>query len=277
MAENITQTDKNTTSQSAKNKKRYRWLKLMAGFFDNKYIKILRSRDGGDKNVIIYLILQLSALETDGIIKFEHLMPTVEEEVAIGIDEDIEEIKTAIDALKSMNLVEVLEDGSLFMCGKQDLLDYGSESAAAERQRKSREHRKNEQSGTKEMLPKPQNQNSDEEVLTASKDNSETEYTPEFSQFWDAYPRKIGKGEAYKKYVTRRKDGFSDEELLIAAKNYAIQVRRQKTDKQYIKHPKTFLSDTTPFVDYIPKKPETPKYDETPVGENPFKNWELEL
>lgn len=102
----------------------------------------------------------------------------------------------------------------------------------------------------------------------------EPKYTPAFSQFWDAYPRKIGKGEAYKKYTARRKDGFSDEELLIAAKNYAIQVRKQKTDKQYIKHPKTFLSDTTPFVDYIPKKPETPKYDETPVGENPFKNWE---
>lgn len=113
-----------------------------------------------------------------------------------------------------------------------------------------------------------------EKEETAVTAPEEPKYTPAFSQFWEAYPRKIGKGEAYKKYVTRRKDGFSDEELLIAAKNYAIQVRKQKTDKQYIKHPKTFLSDTTPFVDYIPKKAETPTYDETPIGGNPFKNWE---
>lgn len=276
MAENITQTDKNTPSQSAENKKRYYWLKLMGGFFDSKYIKILRKKDGGDQNVIIYLMLQLRALKNDGIINFEQLMPTVEEEVAIEIGEDIEEVKTAIDALKSMNLVEVLEDGSLFMCAKEDLLNYGSETTAAERQRKSRERQKNEHLGANEMLPKPQNQSLVKEDTTIPKDCNETEYTPAFSQFWDAYPRKIGKGEAYKKYVTRRKDGYSDEELLTAAKNYAIQVRKQKTDKQYIKHPKTFLSDTTPFVDYIPKKPETPKYDETPVGENPFKNWELE-
>lgn len=145
-----------------------------------------------------------------------------------------------------------------------------------ESRRNELEHRTDETVEEKDVslerpADSPKDKEKSEDIATTPE---EPKYTPAFSQFWDAYPRKIGKGEAYKKYVTRRKDGFSDEELLIAAKNYAIQVRKQKTDKQYIKHPKTFLSDTTPFVDYIPKKPETPKYDETPVGENPFKNWE---
>lgn len=101
----------------------------------------------------------------------------------------------------------------------------------------------------------------------------EPKYTPAFDLFWDAYPRKIGKGEAYKKYKTRRRDGYSDEELLEAAKAYAIQCRKLKTEKEFIKHPKTFLSDSLPFLDYLPKKkPEslTPQ-----VGEqgNPFEEW----
>lgn len=79
-------------------------------------------------------------------------------------------------------------------------------------------------------------------------------YTPAFQAFWAAYPRKIGKGEAYRKYQTRRKDGFSDEQLLEAAKNYAAQCARKHTEKEYIKHPKTFLSDTLPFLDFLPKK-----------------------
>lgn len=98
----------------------------------------------------------------------------------------------------------------------------------------------------------------------------EPKYAPVFEQFWEAYPRKIGKGEAYKKYNARRKDGYSDKELLEAAKAYAIQCRKLKTEKEFIKHPKTFLSDSLPFLDYLPKKePETP----TPSNDNPFAQW----
>lgn len=100
----------------------------------------------------------------------------------------------------------------------------------------------------------------------------ELAYTTAFEEFWAAYPRKIGKGEAYKKYQTRRKDGFSDAELLEAAKNYALDCAKRKTEKEYIKHPKTFLSDNLPFTDYLPKKkPEEPQG--LTGSENPFKEW----
>ena len=42
-----------------------------------------------------------------------------------------------------------------------------------------------------------------------------------------------------------------------------------KTEKQYIKHPKTFLSESLPFLDFIPKKTQ-PEVVETASGENPF-------
>ena len=41
---------------SSKKEKRYYWLKLMDGFFDDKHIKLLRSQENGDKMVIIYLM-----------------------------------------------------------------------------------------------------------------------------------------------------------------------------------------------------------------------------
>lgn len=94
-------------------------------------------------------------------------------------------------------------------------------------------------------------------------------YPPGFQEFWKAYPRKIGKGDAYRKYQTRRKDGFSDAELIEAAKNYALQCARRHTEKEYIKHPKTFLSDTLPFLDFLPKKPKESE-PEQPSTANPF-------
>lgn len=78
-------------------------------------------------------------------------------------------------------------------------------------------------------------------------------YSKDFEDFWEIYPRKVGKGDAYKKYNTRLKDGWSPAEMLEAAKNYRSKVLNERTEPKYVKHPKTFLSDTTPFVDYIKK------------------------
>ena len=83
------------------------------------------------------------------------------------------------------------------------------------------------------------------------KDATEDKFAHGFEAFWEAYPRKIGKGEAFKKYKARRSDGYSDDELLRAAKTYANQCRTNRTEKQYIKHPRTFLSDTLPFTDFL--------------------------
>lgn len=77
------------------------------------------------------------------------------------------------------------------------------------------------------------------------------EYPTDFEEFWKAYPRRLGKGDAYKCYKARLKDGWSPDELIQAARNYAADVARKHTEQEYIKHPKTFLSASTPFADYI--------------------------
>ena len=57
----------------------------------------------------------------------------------------------------------------------------------------------------------------------------------------------------------------------MAARNYTTQCKRLGTEKQYIKHPKTFLSDSRPFLDYLPdKKKAQPPEDAVPDNKNPF-------
>ena len=76
-------------------------------------------------------------------------------------------------------------------------------------------------------------------------------YTCAFEDFWKAYPRKKDKGNAFKKFNARLNSGFSEVELIEAAKNYADECQQNRTETKYIKHPATFLSDSTPFVDYL--------------------------
>lgn len=99
----------------------------------------------------------------------------------------------------------------------------------------------------------------------------ESKYTTDFDEFWSVYPRNVDKGNAYKKYQARVKEGYSPAELLEAAKNYALQCKREGTEQRFIKHAATFLSDARPFLDYLPKKV-IPVEEVVQTG-NPFQEW----
>nr|DAO80764.1 MAG TPA: replisome organizer protein [Caudoviricetes sp.] len=96
-------------------------------------------------------------------------------------------------------------------------------------------------------------------------------YSVDFETFWKEYPRKVGKSEAYKKYKARLNDGWRESELLEAAKVYSEKVIREHTEEKYVKHAKTFLSENTPFADYI--KSDTTENSVYTDNENPYEDW----
>jgi hypothetical protein len=75
--------------------------------------------------------------------------------------------------------------------------------------------------------------------------NTKNIYTSEFEQFWSIYPKPIDKKKAFTKFKTAIKN-HSLETILSGTKKYAQQV--QNTDKQFIKHPTTFLNNDS-FID----------------------------
>lgn len=81
----------------------------------------------------------------------------------------------------------------------------------------------------------------------------ESKYGLEFEEFWKIYPRKVDKGQAFKTYKARIKDGFSPEDLKQAAEAYRKQCEREHTEQKFIKHAKTFLGSTLSFTEYILK------------------------
>ena len=134
---------------------------------------------------------------------------------------------------------------------------------------------KNRENGKKGGRPKKpngyfENPNDNEYDNEYEYDNDNNKkYKKGFLDFWEVYPRKVDKGNAYKKYNARIIDGYSDGDLLLAATNYAEQCKREKTEAKFIKHPKTFLSDAMPFVDYLEKRDKKQKAS-VKDGENPF-------
>lgn len=121
--------------------KRYYWLKLKENYFDSPKIKKLRKIAGGDTYTIIYLKLQLLSIKNNGIIEYEKIEPTFQEELALKLDEDVENISVTLSYLQSQGLVDVNENSDFFLIEASN--NIGSESESAERVRLFRE-RKNQ-------------------------------------------------------------------------------------------------------------------------------------
>lgn len=78
-----------------------------------------------------------------------------------------------------------------------------------------------------------------------------------FKEFWDHYPRKIGKGKAEEKY-REQLQATTPDVLLNAVKNFATECRIQQTEKRYIPYPSTWLNQGR-WKDYDVAPPATEK------------------
>ena len=120
--------------------KRYFWLKLNQDFFDSKRIKKLRKMAGGDTYTIIYLKLQLLALNTDGVITWTGLEEDVADELALDLDESPEDIKVTLSYMLHCGLAETSDNVNFFL--PYVLINTGSEGSSAKRMREKRAREK---------------------------------------------------------------------------------------------------------------------------------------
>lgn len=192
------------------------------------------------------------------------------------------DMANVVDALIDTGWIDEGKDGELTI---HDWVVWQADWYLAKEKRKSEAQRKREQRKKEDVLQEtackscdcidapPLNKTAENSIQEQpisqpqSKKNERT-YNLSFEEFWSVYPRKEDKAYAYKQYKARLKDGWSENELLRAAKNYAYVCEKKRTENEYIKKGKAFLSEATPFTDYIPK--EKPPVSQTPDAANPF-------
>lgn len=247
--------------------RKYYYLKLKEGFFESEEIKILESMKDGYMYSNILLKLYLKSLRNEGRLMYRNVIPYTPEILATLVGHQVGTVEKALEIFRKLELIEVLDNGAIYMMDIQNYI--GRSSTEADRQREYYNRVKNE----KALLEEPEENVSalpDDQSLEPKPRKAISNYSTDFEEFWSVYPRKADKAQAYKKYKARLEDGFSHEQLLEAAKNYADQCRRDKTEEKYIKHGKTFLGEATPFLDYLPKNAQQESVEVTD-DENPFR------
>ncbi len=120
--------------------KRYYWLKLKDNFFEQDDIKIIESIPNGKDYIIFYLKLLCKSLKSDGRLLYKGIIPYTPEMLATITGTNIDIVNGAIEKFKLLGMVEILDDGALYMLGVQEMT--GSETDSTLRSRKCREVKK---------------------------------------------------------------------------------------------------------------------------------------
>lgn len=82
------------------------------------------------------------------------------------------------------------------------------------------------------------------------------DYTPDFEEFWQRYPRRVEKRRAFRAWKATLKRSRPDalitaQMLQTAARHYADDCSARGTDERYIKHAATFLGPDEPWREWL--------------------------
>ena len=127
--------------------RKYYYLRLKEGFFDTEEIKILESMKDGYIYSNILLKLYLKSLKNEGRLMYRNVIPYTPEILATLVGHQVGTVEKALETFRKLDLIEVLDNGAIYMLDIQNLI--GSSSTEADRQREYYNRIKNESSRLK--------------------------------------------------------------------------------------------------------------------------------
>jgi predicted phage replisome organizer len=113
--------------------KKYYYLRLKDNFFDSDELKILESMKDGYLYSNILLKLYLRSLKSDGKLVVNDRIPYNAEMLASVTGHQVGTIKQALSMFKELGLIEILENGAIYMLDIQNFIGKGSTEADRQR------------------------------------------------------------------------------------------------------------------------------------------------
>ena len=120
--------------------KKYYWLKLKRDFFKRHDMRIIEEMPNGKDYILFYLKMLLESIDHEGELRFSETIPYNEQMLSVITNTNIDIVKSAMKIFIELNMIEILDDSTIYMAEVLKLT--GSETAAAVRKRKSRAKQK---------------------------------------------------------------------------------------------------------------------------------------
>ena len=113
--------------------KKYYWLKLKQDFFKQHNIRIIEEMENGKDYILFYLKLLVESISHQGHLRFSDTIPYNDKMLATITNTNVDIVRNAIKVFNELNLMEILDDGTIYMTETQKMI--GNETDWARKKR----------------------------------------------------------------------------------------------------------------------------------------------
>ena len=121
---------------------KYYWLKLKRDFFKRHDIRIVEGMPNGKEYILFYLKLLCESVDHEGSLRFSDQIPYNEDMLAIITNTNVDIVRSAVKVFTELKMMEILDDGTIFMSEVEGMIGSASNTDNANRQRRFRERQK---------------------------------------------------------------------------------------------------------------------------------------
>lgn len=252
--------------------KKYYYLKLKDNFFESDNMILLETMQDGYLYSNILLKLYLRSLKDEGRLMLNGRIPFSPQMLATITRHQVGTIEKAIQLFKELGLIDILDNGAIYLSDIQNYI--GHSSTEADRQREYYNRIKGEQNlltgevskkSCKKSYKKSCKKSTPEIEIDLDKDTDTKKNIEDFfEKLWELYPKKEGKGSvADKKKKELYEIGYEHLERCI--ERYKDKIARERTERKFIKQGSSFFN--TGYIDYLDKNYKQ----EQPTSTSPYR------
>lgn len=123
---------------------KYYWLKLKRDFFKRHDIRIVEDMPNGKEYILFYLKLLCESVDHNGTLRFSEEIPYNEDMLATITNTNVDIVRSAVKVFHSLQMMEILDDGSIFMREVQHMIGSAADNDNALRQARFKERKRQE-------------------------------------------------------------------------------------------------------------------------------------
>ncbi|MDU7339313.1 MAG: phage replisome organizer N-terminal domain-containing protein [Clostridium sp.] len=233
-----------------------KWIKIVTDVFDDQKIRFIETLPNGDAIVVIWfkLLCLAGKSNANGFLMMTDKIAYTDEILASVFDRDIKLIQLSLSTFQKLDMIEII-DNKIYLSNweKHQSAEKLSEIREQGRIRQAKRREKLKSNANSVTLALPERDCNIDVTQQNKKENidKETDSIPpifpkgidaRFSKFWDAYPKKVGKGAAEKAFKKYKPDDCLLDKMLSALSAQKKSDQWQKEGGQFVPYPTTWLN-----------------------------------
>jgi predicted phage replisome organizer/uncharacterized phage protein (TIGR02220 family) len=248
----------------ADTRKKY-WLKLDKNFLKSPQMKVIRNMPNGKDYIIFYLSLMLESVETVGHLRFTSLVPYNAEMLSSITETNVDIVKSAIKIFCELGMMQIFDDGTIFMTEVPKITGKESESAERVRQYRIRQEEQKALQCNTNVTKCNDNKDKDKNKYKYKEEDKDI-YSPakqddvpykdiiEYLNFKTGKHYKTTTPKTLREIKARINEGFELEDFKIVIDNKCSEWLKDKKMNQYLRPDTLFGTKFESYLNQTPKE-----------------------